>query len=151
MPATNNELEFALQRARTEPIPLPRLDRSGASNTGDVVTWDGSQWVPAPVPNDSLAGACFDLDGEPIVDLDGEPVWEPDDGGGFELNIVEWVQSVEASVWQIFHAFGRNPINVQVVDSSGNEFFPTVSFPTTSTVQVRWAFPMTGRVTILFS
>lgn len=151
MPATNNELEHALRVARSEPILLPRLDKGGASAVGDVISWDGQHWVASPLPDGLLDDAVTDLDGEPVVDLDGEGVTEPADDAGFELNIIYWTQSEASSLWTVFHAFGRNPINVQVVDDAGREMFPSVEFPTSSTVRIRWGFPMTGKATILFS
>lgn len=150
MPLTNNELEHQLRLARREPLVLARLDRSTAT-TGDVLVFDGSGWVPGPVPNDSLADACLDLDGVPIVDMDGEAMCEPDETAVLELNLVTWVQSAPLAVWDILHARGKNPINVQVEDPDGNEMFPTVSFPTVDSVQIRWAFPMAGTAKILFS
>lgn len=151
MPLTNNELEHALHRARTEPILLPRLDRGGASSVGDALLWDGERWSPGPIPDDSLDGAITDTDGEPILDCDGTPVDEGGDGASFQLNLVEWLQSTPLQVWLVLHAFGRRPINVQVEDLDGREMHPTVSFPSLDTVRIQWGFPMTGRAKILFS
>jgi len=56
---TNKELEYLIQRARTEPILLSRLDQ-GEADPGDVLVWDGIQWVPVtPVqpPGGNLRGA----------------------------------------------------------------------------------------------
>ena len=150
MPLTNNELEHQVRLARREPLVLSRLDR-GAATSGDVLVFDGTSWVPGPIPNDSLADAVTDLDGEPIIDLDGDPVTEPDTAAVLELNLVTWVQSAPLAVWDILHAKGKNPINVQVEDQDGNEMFPTVSFPTVDSVRIRWAFPVAGIAKILFS
>ena len=59
---TNQELEYLIRRARTEKIKLERLDSgaaadgTGGATPGDVLTWDGDEWAPAPPPDGGGGG-----------------------------------------------------------------------------------------------
>lgn len=155
MPATNNELEFLVQRARTEKLDPARLSSGGAETVGVALVWDGTNWVPGIPAIDESANACKDLDLEPILDLDGQPCFEPgDDAGGgtwVELDVFIWDQVTPSTLWNMTHGRGKKPINVQVFDSSGNEVTPTVQNPTDATTWARWGYPATGQARILFN
>ena len=155
MPATNNELEVLVQRARTESVDPARLGSGGATSVGVALVWDGNNWVPGIPAIDDTTGAVEDLDGEVLLDLDGQPIFEPGEaptGGGTwaGLDVFEWVQATPVQTWVLTHGRGALPINVQVSNAGGVEVQTTVLNPTTSTTWIRWGYPATGTARLLF-
>lgn len=153
MPATNNELEHLIARLRTEPIDPARLGSGGADTIGVALLWDGTHWVPTALPDPLTSGACKDLDSEPIIDLDGAAVYEPGDldgGGSATLNVYTHTQSTAASLWNVLHARGKQPINILVTGPDGNPIEPTPIFPSTNSTWLRFGFATTGQAKLLF-
>jgi hypothetical protein len=157
MPATNNELEHLLARMRTEPIDPSRIGSGGAATTGLVLVWDGDHWVPAYIPDPLLPGAVKDLDGEPLIDFDGHAIYEPGDlgggggGGTATLDVYTHDQSVAASLWNVLHARGKNPVSVQVTGPDGNILEPTKQFPSVNSTWLRFGFATTGQAKLIFN
>lgn len=150
---TERELEYLVQKARREPVPLSRLSPSGASAIGQVIEWDGEKWVPGSVTLEELGIELEDLDGQLVIDVDGDPLTEPGTPATVILAkfvVMYHVQTEPARVWSIYHGLGRRPINVLVETETGEPTFPAIRNPSLWTHELKFAYPRAGRAVLTF-
>lgn len=57
---------------------------------------------------------------------------------------IEYAFAIPAATWQATHAMEIARPDVLCLDTSGEEVFGDVTYPTPTTVRIEWAFPLAG-------
>lgn len=72
------------------------------------------------------------------------PITPPNSGGGSTGGSYTYTQSTPSATWVIVHGLSFRPAGVRVEDSSGQEVWGEVTYPSTGVVRIDFAYAVSG-------